>query len=256
MATTRTVTQLISDVRLRGDLESHTTRHTDAMITQFIQESYERMREGMVDAGSSKYLTWTTLTPTSVSITTDPLWEDFGGSTFPLWNSSTGAFTHIKQVKIIVNGKHQLINRATVEEVVNRTNNQNQTPDMWCIVGENGQTVGQLLSVNVAYGNQMLYLNGKIDKVGVYGLPVTSSLSGSSNLILESTGTDYIIYDVLVKIASRDNELSAQGQLWLSERDRAWNKIVDAIKQESTKAYQRSSILGNNRKRASLYGRW
>jgi hypothetical protein len=256
MGTTRTVTQLISDIRIRCDLESHTTRHPDSIITGFIQESFERMREGMVDAGSSRYLTWIRLTKNTPTTGTYPYWEDFGGSTFNLWGTSVGSYTHIKQIKVLIGGKYVLLKRGTYEEVSSRTSNTNQIPDMWCIVGENGQTFGQLLNSGPAYGNQMIYVNGNISSIDIYALPVTAVLSSSSELILESIGTDYIIYDVAVKLASRDNELSAQGQLWLAERDSAWNKIKAAIKEESSKPYQRSSILDGGRKRASLYGRW
>ena len=56
MARTRTMAQLVADVRFRSDTEGLTARHTDAAIGRLINESWQAMREYLVDHGEPAYL--------------------------------------------------------------------------------------------------------------------------------------------------------------------------------------------------------
>ena len=58
--TTRTVTELIADLRDRADIEEMTVRHTDARLARYITQSCRALRAELTAAGFSGLLDWST----------------------------------------------------------------------------------------------------------------------------------------------------------------------------------------------------
>lgn len=69
--TTRTVTELIADLRDRADIEEMTVRHTDARLARYITQSCRALRAELTAAGFSGLLDWSTpaALPTSPPVT-------------------------------------------------------------------------------------------------------------------------------------------------------------------------------------------
>jgi len=57
MARTRTLTELLADVRYQADIENQTLRHTDANLTRLINQSWAAFRELICENGFPYYLT-------------------------------------------------------------------------------------------------------------------------------------------------------------------------------------------------------
>lgn len=68
MARTRSLSNLLSDVRKRADIERMTDRHPDSDLTRYINESIQALREIVSRAGHEYYLTSTTGTVSSETI--------------------------------------------------------------------------------------------------------------------------------------------------------------------------------------------
>lgn len=58
--TTRTVTELIADLRDRADIEEMTIRHTDARLARYLTQSLRALRAELTAAGFSGLLDWST----------------------------------------------------------------------------------------------------------------------------------------------------------------------------------------------------
>jgi hypothetical protein len=58
--TTRTVTELLADLRDRCDIEEMTIRHTDARLCRYLTQSLRAMRAELTAAGFSGLLEWST----------------------------------------------------------------------------------------------------------------------------------------------------------------------------------------------------
>lgn len=69
--TTRTVTELIADLRDRADIEEMDVRHTDARLTRYLTQSCRSLRSELTAAGFSGLLDWSTpaALPTAALIT-------------------------------------------------------------------------------------------------------------------------------------------------------------------------------------------
>jgi hypothetical protein len=69
--TTRTVTDLIADLRDRADIEEMTIRHTDARLCRYLTQSCRALRAELTAAGFSGLLDWSTpaALPTAPPIT-------------------------------------------------------------------------------------------------------------------------------------------------------------------------------------------
>lgn len=182
MARTRTLDELIGDVRSLADIEGAELRHTDARIKRDINQSIQRFREWVTDEGFSLYLT-----PYTVNLTT--------GATSPyVWrevdlSALNPPLAHVQAVECIVNGCAYDLDKVPFESR-NEYSQQASQPAAWIQYGE---TIGILPPPQSDYAITVWYLPIHVDLVD--GTDTFDGLAGWE---------EWLVWNCLITLLTRD----------------------------------------------------
>jgi hypothetical protein len=128
MARTRSLDDLIADLRYLADVEGAELRHSDAKLTREINQSIQRFREWVTEEGFGLYLT-----PYTVNLTT--------GATSPyVWrevdlSALNPAVAHVQAVECIADGQAYDLDKVPFESR-NDYLQQNGVPAAWIQYGD------------------------------------------------------------------------------------------------------------------------
>jgi hypothetical protein len=181
MARTRTLTNLMADIRYQADIENQTARHTDPNLTRLINQSYGRFRELLSDHGHGYYLA------------EDPGSTVAGTATISLPSDNV----RIYGLDLEVNGEtRSLIEYNLLErnQFKSWTNTQGEgIPYTFRIQAPTTATL--VPTPDAVYAYTWFYL------------PVFTDLSSGSDTIDGINGwEDWIVYDVCTKVLTRDDD--------------------------------------------------
>jgi len=128
VARTRSLTDLIADVRNLADIEGATLRHTDLGITREINQSIQRFREWVTEEGFGLYLTPYTVNLT-VGATSPYVWREVDLSIL------NPPVAHVQAVECIANGQAYDLDKIPFESR-NEYLQQNAEPAAWILYGD------------------------------------------------------------------------------------------------------------------------
>jgi hypothetical protein len=154
MARTRSLTNLIADIRALADIEGATLRHTDARLTRELNQSIQRFREWVTESGFGLYLTPYTVNLT-VGATSPYVWREVSLAAL------TPALAHVQAVECIVNGQQYDLDKVPFESR-NEYMQQNAQPAAWI---QYGDTIGILPPPESDYVITVWYLGVFVDLV-------------------------------------------------------------------------------------------
>lgn len=248
MAWNRTLAELVSDVRTRSDTLGRATRHPDAMLQRFIGESYRSLVNRATAAGSTAFCSLVTLEDTTRAA------GDTGGVTLRLQKGSGASAESLQPpvltLRIYQNGGWSTLPMVSLQEamgIIDATK-QGTFAACWAIQEAGMEVFGEIGSSSQGVQSPLLLFAptlpvGAVVKVlvPIYVQSVDDLATGYT-FQLNEYGYEWLIYDVCVKLASRDAELGGQGQLWMSERDRAWRDFADQIQSAKSGPSQRDVV--------------
>jgi hypothetical protein len=247
MAYTRTITQLIADVRTRTSTGGAVARHPDAEITRFLVESLQTLRAILTDAGSSRFVG-------TVSVDVDYVVSDIPGALGLQLVDSASAGANARQIESIqsvhvpYNGRMCELRRVSLPELVaiaSRLTGASH-PEVWADGGvetlEQPSVSGFFPAVRVVYmapwsgGYNANPLGSAPLVLGTYGM---ESVSGTTDVCLEQYGFEWVIADAGLKVATRDNDAQETAQLLMAARADAEKRMLSTISRERSPVVQK-----------------
>ena len=182
MARTRTLTELIADVRNLADIEGATLRHTDARITREINQSIQRFREWVTEEGFGLFLTPYTVNLT-VGATSPYVWREVDLSAL------NPTVAHVQAVECIVNSQAYDLDKIPFESR-NEYHQNNSEPAAWI---QYGDSIGILPPPQSDYA------------ITVWYLPVFTDLVAGSDTFDGMVGwEEWLRWNVLIALLTRD----------------------------------------------------
>lgn len=228
--TTRTVTELIADLRDRADIEEMTVRHTDARLARYITQSCRALRAELTAAGFSGLLDWTSPTalPTAPPVTGENFLEVAWPSAaveilgFDV-NLGTGAGSRWYPLRRMSIGERRdyFGTQGHPEGFLIRTVPKEDTP------ADTALSDGAIQ----VYPNSTLGLEYRIQY-----LPAFPELAASPGTAVvqgfDGDWIEWVLWDAAVKVAYKDDEDDQGAGLYVkatTERDRVKARIVTNI---------------------------
>lgn len=260
MVWVRTLAQLVTDVTTRCDVDGYVARHPPASVRRLVEESYQRLRELMTSAGSRRFIGG----PFALSSNTR---GDTGyGNIFPLSTTVTpGPVLLPLERPISVEAKiaSQWVELKSIGfgdvhdwfpagSVTNR-------PEAWTLLGLGAAPIaaggygadpvfdetnngGQFSILIVPHFDIAAY------PIQVWASPViTITDADNTTLTLDGPGFEWIIWDVVIKISSRDNDSQGTFAIANQERTKAEILLRDAIRSENKTSPQRRDVFHGSR---------
>lgn len=258
MAYTRTITQLISDVRIRADVVSALARHPDAEIQRFIVESIQTLRALLTDAGSHRFLA-----PLKID-TLDYVSDIPGAIGLQMVDSAETPVVlpeSIQTVRVKWSGEWREIRRVSVHELIDAATSEDTCgPLVWCDMSAGTGSLSQPNPVTNSPAVRLLYLapwsgsasslTGNMIVVGIPGIP---AVTADTDVCLEQYGYEWVVADVALKIATRDNDAQERAQLLMAARADAEKRMLATISRERAPSVQRrqapAARVGSYRRR-------
>ena len=226
MARTRTLAQLVARVRYQADVEGLTSRHPDSDIRQLINDSWQTLRELVTEHGSPLFLKATSGTMTAGAIVPDAsgapnLEAGFGTINLP------ADCLRVHGVDVEVNG--QLLPLEPLP-----FNSRDDWQDWW---GNNRTDapfgfvvydIGQESTTTVAAGKiALLPAPDEPYSYTIWYLPHWVDISTDSHVFNVYAGWEqWLIWDVVIKIAGRDNDSRNTYQIAMTERQRNQDRLL------------------------------
>jgi hypothetical protein len=211
MARTRTLTNLLADIRFLADAQGLTSRHDDTNLTRLLNQSIQRFREKVSATGINHYLVHATGT-----LTVGPLSPFHWGSLDLSAVSPNVVRVYGLDLRIDGNRWHS----CDGIEFTRRHEYQDQT--------------GARNGITIAFAN---YQTAKLalfpPPAGAYTyvawyLPVLADLAGASDTFDGVAGwEEWLYWDVLIKLINRDQYPQAY-EMAASERERVWADVQKA----------------------------
>jgi len=209
MARTRTMAQLVADVRFRSDTEGLTQRHTDAAIGRLINESWQAMREYLVDHGEPAYLKQATGNLTAGVLAG----TSFGALTIP-----TDAI-RVFGIDVLVSGSY-----VSLEPLPFAARNDATTPGIprsFFVYN-----VGTELAINVTPGKIALFpAPAAAYAYTLWYLPTWVDIDAVTDPDSVFDGVagweQFVLWDCVVKIAARDDDMRNTYAIAVQERELA-----------------------------------
>lgn len=229
--TTRTVTELLADLRDRADIEEMAIRHTDARLCRYLTQSLRALRSELTAAGFSGLLDWTSPTalPTSPPTTGENFLEVAWPSTaveilgFDVNLGSGSSSRWYPLSRISIGQRRDFFGmQGHPQAFLIRTIPKEDTP------ADTDLSTGAIQ----VYPNSSLGLQYRIQYLPEY--PELSASPGTQVVNgFDGDWLEWVLWDAAVKVAYKDDEddLSA-GNLFVkatSERDRVKARIVTNI---------------------------
>jgi hypothetical protein len=222
VARTRTVTELIADVRYRANIEGETARHSDANIQRLINESWQELRELISDAGYPYYLKAKSgaLTPGPVvpDAASDPnLTAGFG--TLPLPTDCLRVYGVDLEIDgVLVELEPLAFERRNAYQV-----NGSRVGRPIAFYPYN---MGQEATTTVAAGALAILPAPESNyKYTLWYLPVWTDIATTSVFNGFASAEQWVIWDVCVKVTARDNDRQAIFAIAQAERAREAERI-------------------------------
>lgn len=222
MARTRTLANLRADVRYRGDIEGLTDRHPDANVNRLINESWQALRELVTDIGSDLYLTVVSGTLSSGAVAT------VGGQAATYthaeidWPSDCIAPYHLT---IKYQNRVFSLDPMPLSALVDFQHGDSQTgfPE-----GFHPYNVGAESGTSVGTGKIMVMPAPEQDfEYVLWYLPAWTDLTNDTHVFNGVAGwEEWVVWDCVVKIAARDNDMLNTYDIAEKERERAWARIA------------------------------
>lgn len=226
--TTRTVTELLADLRDRADIEEMTVRHTDARLARYLTQSLRALRAELTAAGFSGLLDWSS--PTALPTSPPTTGENFLEVSWPTGavqilgfdvNLGTGAGSRWYPLRRMSIGERRDYYGTTghPQGFLIRSVPKEDTP------ADTDLSTGAIQ----VYPASTLGLEYRIQYLPEY--PELSASPGTAVVQgFEGDWLEWAIWDAAVKVAYKDDE--DDGVLYgkaTSERDRVKARIVTNI---------------------------
>jgi hypothetical protein len=219
MAQALTAAALLAKVRWRADIESMTLRHTDTALMTEINASWTALRTKVSDAGQGLYLKWVAGTLTAGVLAG----HSFGSLTLP------SDLVRIYAFEITLpSGQIASLDSCTMAE-------RNAYRDQW------GQATGRpqmFFVTNIGTESTTTVTAGTVGIVpapdvaypySIGYLPAWSAIAvGNTTYVFDGyDGWDeWVVLDVTLKIAERDNDMQQTAALAAAERERVWTTRI------------------------------
>lgn len=182
MARTRSLDEMIADLRNLADIEGATLRHPNAKLTREINQSIARFREWVTEEGFAVYLTPYTVELT-VGATSPYVWREVDLSVV------NPPLSHVQAVECIVQGEQFDLNKIPFESR-NEYAQQVGVPAAWIQYGE---------IIGIVPPPQSAYV------ITVWYLPVYADLVDGSDTFDGMAGwEEWVRWNSLIPLLTRD----------------------------------------------------
>lgn len=239
MATrTRTLTQMLTDLRWQADQLGATLRHDDISLTRIINQSIQRWREWVSEQGHPLYLTpHSGVLPVGL---TAPY--AFGTLDMSFWNPTP---VHVYQLEVTVN--NQVLD---VPQIPFEHRNQYQgvfgpmptgaTQSIPVGFFRYGNTLGIVPPAQSAYPFTAWYMASAPDLA--VGSDTFDGIAGWE---------EWLTWDCMVKIITRDHDAGAYATA-SAERDRLQADFLQRLRQDRPSVSKRYDLRGMRNRRTML----
>jgi hypothetical protein len=232
MAWSRTIADLINDVRLKTDTTGYQLRHTDTEVARYIQESYQRLKEWMTSAGSGRWIS--NIAPSSYVV------DDSNAIVARV------KCEHIHTLEYKYNDEWETLRRLNREEYIEAIGFNANKPVGFYVSGIT--SADGYSEAEPYYELHIAPWNGETNSAAliaaniyrVRGAPV--SKASISTFYLDSPGFDWIILEAAARIMIRNADSQNQYAMIIQEREAAKQIIIDAIKSEIIQPKRRSYV--------------
>jgi len=235
MARTRTLTNLLTDVRWQADQLGATLRHDDASLTRAINQSIQRYREWLSEQGSPLYLV-----PHAGTLTVGPTAPyAYGTIDMSGWSPTP---LHVYSMEVTVSGRVCDVPSIPFEH---RNHYQGRYGEPWA-GQQNGVPAGffryqSTLGVVPPAGSSYAYT--------VWYMPQLADLVNPNDAFDGVAGwEEWLVWDVMVKIIVRDVTPEQFGMA-TSERDRIQAEILQRLRQDRPSVSRRQDVRGSRQRR-------
>src|SRR5688572_26314557 len=232
MSRTRTLTELIADVRFQGSIEGFTVRHTDAQITRLLNQSISWHRRAISLEGIAQCLVQYSTTFTAGN--TSP----YKYAVLNLASGPNPALTRLYGIDVIVGSEAKTLKSVSFSER-NDYGGQPGEPEAWA------QITNYTYAILPAPASALTYI--------AHYLPKLTDLSTGSDTFDGLEGyEDAVVWDTVVKLIARD-QFPAAYALATQERDRAHASVLATAKQTGKGVvHRRRDTWGERRRDARL----
>jgi hypothetical protein len=216
---------LITQVRYRADVTGYTTRHTDEELTQYLYDSYQRLREFVTNCGSRRFLSKLLATSATTSASGD-------GVEYVI------PVDHISSVQWYDGARWRELERLVYSDALEFE--YQGTPRFWSSVGPASEGgTGTRVTLYPFLASSADDANPDVVRaIGVYPL----SAEPFATLSLDQYGYDWIILDAASRVMMRNADSKGTYQLMLLEREKAEKQIRQSVMSENLAPAQRGIV--------------
>lgn len=229
-ARTRTLDEMVADVRYRADVQDNDARHPLANVRRLINESWQTLRELLSDQGYPHFLKAKSGTVTVGEIVPDAvgnpsLTAAFGTIDFP------DDAIRIYALHVQLNGRIVALEPVSFQGL----------QDYQCTFFDSGNRRGDpygFFPYNVGTESSASVTAGKIAIVPapdaaigytVWYLPIWVDLATGAHVFNSLAGFEqWVIWDCVIKISARDNDAKAMYAIAVEERRSEFERILKA----------------------------
>lgn len=220
MARTRTLAELAADVRYLADIEGATARHPDANIYRLINESWQSLRELCTANGHRLYLT---------SATGNLVAGATSGASFGTLDLPASCVRVFALDVVDSSGRRHTLDPIDFSQR-NEFFDVSNLPSTGLPRAFHIYNVGTESTTTVTQGK--LALLPAPDSTYAYTLwylPAWTDLTNTSHVFNGVAGwEEWVLWDVVLKICARDNDMQATAQIATQERAKAEQQILAA----------------------------
>lgn len=213
-----TLQELLDEVRARADIENQTARFPDALLTNWINHSWQVMRSKLTKLGNPMYLQWSALTAMTIG---PKAGYAFGEISIP-----SGAYEIFGiDVTFTANDIRSLLPVSFTER-----NNY------WSVYGQSTGIPRHFFLENVGTESTTTVTAGKIgllpapDKAYLYSVAYIPAWTDITNLTYVFDGVggwdEWVIWDVVLDVCGKDNDMRGTAAIAAAKQQSAWNELI------------------------------
>lgn len=212
-----TLSQLISAIRTRADAESQTARHTDAWLTTEVNRSWTLFRTRLTRHGSPLFLKWqdTTLAAGPVA------GRNYAEALLPMETFEVIGV----DVSVSSNDVRPLqpISFAERNEFLSSSGSTVGTPSRF-FIGSIGKETNDLCERGTI---QLLPVPDRAYTLSIAYIPVWQDVTDPSYVFNSIAYFDeWVLWDVVLKIAARDNDMLGTAAIAAQKQQQVWDEII------------------------------
>jgi hypothetical protein len=213
-----TLANLISIIRTRADAEAQTARHTDAWITTEINRSWTLFRSKLTRHGSPLFLKWSTPATTSVG---PKVGYSFGE--IPLPSDALEIFGIDLTISDASIRSLQPIPFAERNEFWSTFGQARGIPACFCVANL-GTEAGATATDGAI---QILPAPDRAYTYSIAYVPAWQDVTDPT-YVFNSVGNwdEWVIWDVVLKIAGRDNDMLGTAAIAAQKQQQAWDEVI------------------------------